>query len=184
MSLTLTGSQRSFIRKRSMAPELDPSESASELNIVPFLDIVMNIIMFLLATTQAVLMVTQIEASLPSLPRDHRPVGARSASLDLSVTLTPAGIVVAGSGGKLAPGCATTAAGSVLTVPRTATGYDWAALTACAARVKSTFGDETQVIVSADPTIEYEQMIRAMDAVRSSGTRVLFPDVLLSAGVR
>jgi len=36
------------------------------------------------------------------------------------------------------------------------------------------FADETQVIVGADPTIHYEHMIRAMDALRNQGTNELF----------
>ncbi len=180
MSLTLTRSQRAFIRRSSKSRVLDPSEAAGELNIVPFLDIVMNIIMFLLATTQAVMAIGAIDAKLPS--RGTQTAG--TSALNLSVTLTPEGIVVAGSGGKLAAGCATIANGRVITVPRTAAGYDWAALTSCAARVKARFGSETQVIVGADPTVEYEQMIHAMDALRSDGTSELFPEVLLSAGVR
>ncbi len=180
MSRTLTGSQRSSIRKKSTAHALDPSEASGELNIVPFLDIVMNIIMFLLATTQAVMAISEIETRLPA--RGQTTIG--DSALNLSVTLTPEGVVVAGSGAKLAPGCTSTAEGRVITIPRTASGYDWGALRACAARVKARFGSETQVIVGADPTIEYEHMIRAMDAMRGSGTSVLFPDVLLSAGVR
>ncbi|MEI8313377.1 MAG: biopolymer transporter ExbD, partial [Verrucomicrobiota bacterium] len=69
MARKLTGSQRSYIRKKTTVHDLDPSEAAGELNIVPFLDIVMNIIMFLLATTQAVLAIAEIEAQLPQLGR-------------------------------------------------------------------------------------------------------------------
>ena len=185
MSRKLSGSQRSYIRKKTTIHELDPSEAAGELNIVPFLDIVMNIIMFLLATTQTVLLIAEIVAQLPQLGRG-RGAQTEGSALNLSVTVTPEGVVVAGSGGKLAPGCATTAGGRVITIPKTAAGYDWAALTACVARVKAEpqFADETQVIVGADPTIQYEHMIRAMDALRNQGTNELFPNVMLSAGVR
>jgi biopolymer transport protein ExbD len=185
MARKLTGPQRSYIRKKSTPHELDPSEAAGELNIVPFLDIVMNIIMFLLATTQTVLLLAEIEAQLPQLGRG-RGAQTEGSALNLSVTVTQEGIVVAGSGGKLAPGCEGTMTGRVITVPKTSAGYDWAALTRCVARVKAQpqFADETQVIVGADPTIEYEHMIRAMDALRSQGTTELFPNVMLSAGVR
>jgi hypothetical protein len=40
------------------------------------------------------------------------------------------------------------------------------------------------VILTADPNIEYGNVVAAMDAVRSDGTTELFPDVMLSAGVR
>ena len=46
----LSASQRSKIRKLSAPKELAPDEEAGELNIVPFLDIVMNVLMFVLAT--------------------------------------------------------------------------------------------------------------------------------------
>ena len=63
----LTSQQRAHIRRRSKYHEPDPSELAGELNIVPFLDIVVNLIMFLLATSEAVLAIIKIEAQLPKL---------------------------------------------------------------------------------------------------------------------
>jgi len=198
----LTPQQRVYIRKRTRVDELDPSESMGELNIVPFLDIVVNIIMFLLATTVVVMTIAQIDAQLPEL---RRGVGSRSpaAGLNLNVTITDSGVIVAGSGGKLAPGCENTAGtGRVITVPkrvlnvevtengrtfhRNQMDFDWQALTDCVARVKAVpeFSEERQVIIGADPMVPYEAVVKAMDAVRSRGTTELFPDVLLSAGVR
>lgn len=182
----LTPLQRAYVRKRSKLHELDPSETAGELNIVPFLDIVMNMIMFLLATTQAVIAIAEIEAQLPTISRGGGGGGSPTSSLNLSVTIVNDGVIVAGSGGKLAPGCATTRTGRVMTVPKVAGAYNWAALTACVARIKSepNFADEHQVTVSADPNVEYENVISALDALRSQGDTELFPDVMLSAGVR
>ncbi len=187
----LTPRQTSLIRKKTKHHDLDPSEGSGELNIVPFLDIVTNIIMFLLATSAAVMATAQLDAQLPQLGRGGSGATAEQ-TLNLSVTVTPGGIVVAGSGGKLAPGCRDTASGRVITVPvgtrRLPNGsteaYDWAALTACLAQVKTQFPEETQVILSADPDIQYEQIVHAMDAMRVSGETELFPNVMLSAGVR
>jgi len=61
----LTPAQRQYIRKRTKVEDLDPSEMAGELNIIPFLDIVVNLIMFLLMTTTVVLAVVQIDTELP-----------------------------------------------------------------------------------------------------------------------
>jgi biopolymer transport protein TolR len=199
----LTPAQRQYIRKKTKVHDLDPSEMGGELNIIPFLDIVVNLIMFLLMTTTVVLTITQIDSQLPDY---RRGVGGRSptpeASLNLNLTITDSGVIVTGSGGKLAPGCTTTALGRVVTVPKTvqalvdpltgrpiqpprqAMQYDWPGLTQCVARVKEQFPEETQVIISADPLVEYEHLIAAMDAVRFDGTRELFPEVLLSGGVR
>ena len=182
--MKLTARQQTYLRKRTKVEELDPSEAAGELNIVPFLDIVTNIIMFLLATTAYVLTTCELDAHLPSIGRGGG-AGDPSSTLNLSVTVTEQGIVVAGSGGKLQPGCATTGTGRVITVPRSADhSFDWPALTRCLVVVHGQFPDEHQVILTADPNIEYGNIVAAMDAVRADGTTELFPDVMLSAGVR
>ena len=46
----LSAAQRSKIRRLSQPKELSPDEEGGELNIVPFLDIIMNVLMFVLAT--------------------------------------------------------------------------------------------------------------------------------------
>lgn len=186
MSGKLTVRQRQYIRKQSKPVVLDPSEEEGELNIVPFLDIVVNLIMFLLMTTASIAFFAQIEAQLPKYGRG---VGKRGAveepPLNLNVTVTDSGVIVTGSGGKLAPGCETTASGRVVTVPRRGDGeHDWAGLTRCVATVKKKFPDEQQVIVSADPLVPYDQLVAALDAVRHDKDEILFPEVLLSAGVR
>jgi hypothetical protein len=102
----------------------------------------------------------------------------------LNVTLTDGGIIVTGSGGKLAPGCQDVSSGRVMTVPKKGNDYDWAALTDCASKIKARFSDEKEVIVGADPMIHYEFIVAAMDALRGNKQQPLFPKVLLSAGIR
>jgi len=185
--MELTPRQLAYVRKRTRHSEPDPSEVAGELNIVPFLDIVVNLILFLLATSAQVLLVAELDAHLPSLSRGRRASSSQEegSTLNLSITIADNGIIVSGSGGKLAPGCEQMQPGRVITVPRRGDGtYAWDELTRCAARVHRQFPDESQVILSADPNIEYQHILSAMDAVRAEGTEPLFPDVMLSAGVR
>ena len=140
------------------------NEAASgELNIVPFLDIVTNLMLFLLATTTFVATVSEVRADLPRVGP-----GRRAQALDLSVTLTDRGAIVSSAEGR------------VCTTPM----GDLAALTQCAAAVHAAHPHETSVIVSADPGIPYGALIGAMDAMRSDGAELLFPDVRISAGVR
>jgi biopolymer transport protein TolR len=192
-----TPRQKAYIRKRTKTHELDPSEMAGELNIVPFLDIVTNIIMFLLATTAAVLTIVQLEAHLPTLSRGRSRGAAETGStLNLSVTVSEEGIIVAGSGGKLAPGCTNMMSGRVITVPLLPNPaidantdgmpdvYNWPELTRCLTVVHTNFPDERQSILTADPNVEYRHLVRAMDAIRSDGTVELFPEIMLSGGVR
>lgn len=152
----------------------DGGAASSELNIVPFLDIVTNLLLFLLATVSTVIVVAQVDARLP--PMHPGPgEGART----VSVTLTERGIVVAGPGGFVAPGCESTQSASTFAVRA----RDYAALSACMASVHGRVDDD-RVIVSADPQVPYEDLLHAMDAVRSHGDRALFREVLISAGVR
>jgi len=182
----LTARQRSLIKKRTRVHELDPSEVNDELNIVPFLDIVVNLIMFLLMTITAVAFFSQVEAQLPEYSRGG--VGRRAAEappLNLNVTIVADGVIVAGSGGKLTQGCESTGTGRVITVPRLASGgYDWEGLTRCAEHIKERFPEEERVTLGADPLVEYEHLIHAMDSMRGSEETPLFPEVLLSAGLR
>lgn len=182
-----TPKQRAYIRKRSKKVHVDPSETVGELNIVPFLDIVVNLIMFLLATTEAVLLIAQIESDLPKLARGRSKGADVATPLNLNVTVTDAGVIVSGSGGKLAPGCANIDQGRALTVPKKGgKDYDWPALTECVARIKQQFADEDTVTISADPQVQYEYVVAAMDAVRerAKDKEQLFPKVLVSVGVR
>jgi biopolymer transport protein TolR len=187
MGIKLSPRQRSYIRKRAHAGELDASEIVGELNIIPFLDIVVNLIMFLLATSEYVLLIAQIPSDLPHIARGRTKSADDVATpLNLNVTVTDAGVLVSGSGGKLAPGCTTIdATGSRnVTVPRKGKDYDWKSLTDCVVRVKNQYGDEDTVTISADPQIEYEYVVAAMDAVRSKEQQELFPNVMVSVGIR
>lgn len=156
-----------------------------ELNIVPFLDIVVNLIMFLLATSEAVLLMSQIESDLPQIARGRSSSSDDVTSpLNLNVVVTADGVLVSGSGGKLAQGCEQIEIGRGITVPTKNGGYDWPGLTTCVAKVKNSYEEETSVTVSADPAVQYEHVVAAMDAVRSQGERELFPRVMISVGVR
>lgn len=177
--------QRAYIKKRSKYVEPGAAELDEELNIVPFLDIVVNLIMFLLMITSSIAFYSQLEASLPTYSSGG--VGRRASDepqLNLSVFVTTNGITVTGSGGKLAPGCGTTSTGDVLTVPKRGGDYDWGGLTNCVATVKQEFPDEVRVTVSADNLVEFQDLVSAMDAVRAKDGEELFPEVLISAGVR
>ena len=180
----LSPRQRSYVRKATKLRDLDPSEMVGELTIIPFLAIVVNLIMFLLATSEAVLLISQIESDLPKISRGRAKSGEVTTPLNLNVTVTEAGVIVSGSGGKLAPGCDGIDAGRALTVAKKGKDYDWKGLTACVSKVKKQFKDERSVTVSADPQVQYEHVVAAMDAVRNEGDAELFPNVLISVGVR
>ncbi|MGE0784095.1 MAG: ExbD/TolR family protein [Sandaracinaceae bacterium] len=174
----LSPSQRAKIRRQTRVREPDPSESSKELNIVPLLDIVVNLMLFLLATTASVMAIAQADAELPSFCRGAHCHGG-TPSLQLSVTVAEGSIIVATRDGRLAAGCEGVG-GSAPTIA----GHDWSALDACLARMHEEFPDEETLILSADPSVPYEDVIHAMDAARGEAPEPRFERVQISAGVR
>lgn len=175
----LSAAQRGKIRRLSQPRELAPDEEGGELNIVPFLDIVVNILIFVLATV-AVTFTSTIETTPPAA----QGTGVRSTtpqdSLNLTVLIVSDGFSLKSSGGSVATGCASV--GSGISIPKKGAAYDFEGLTDCAAKLKGSnpaFADETQVFLGANPGTDYQLLIRTIDALRTAkdGKTVLFDKV-------
>jgi biopolymer transport protein ExbD len=168
----LTAAQRAKVRRAiaSLRAE-EPSAESGELNVVPFLDIVTNVLMFVLAGL-ALGFTTNLDVRAPSRSRSA-PIDAQ----ELTVILTHDGYIVKGHGGSIAPGCASV--GSGVTIPLR-DGYDAGALTRCARRLKDEVArSQRQIMLGANPDVPAQEVIRAMDALRSDADGELFPDVVL-----
>jgi biopolymer transport protein TolR len=176
----LSAAQRSRIRRLSQPVEAAPGEEAGELNIVPFLDIITNVMMFVLASV-SVTFITSIDTTPPAIGGKGKSDVA-SKALNLSAFVTDDGISLKTSGGNIAPGCQGTGAG--ITFPIQNNGgervHDFAGINACAKKLKTAspdFKDETQVTITAKSNIDYGTIIDTMDALRKNGEEELFPDV-------
>jgi biopolymer transport protein TolR len=146
----LTAAQRARVRKRanSLAGAAAGEEGAGELNVVPFLDILMNVLMFVLATSLATFTAT-IDVKAPEVPHGPR---AESHPIGLNVVVMRDGFLVSAHGKRVGPGCIEEGAG--LAVGSAGGDYDYAGLTACARRLKSEADlPEEQVIVAANPDV-------------------------------
>jgi len=178
----LSAQQRSKIRRLSEPKELAPDEEGGELNIVPFLDIITNVLMFVLATVSVT-----FTATLDTFPPRAGGAGARAPTtptLGLTVILVNEGFSVKARGGNVAPGCNDVGPG--LAVPKGQIDgkpdYDYPQLNACVKKLKNAseeFKGETTVTISASPNIPYQAIISTMDAVRKNDDNGedLFPDV-------
>lgn len=190
----LSPAQRSRIRRLSKWEEPAPGEEAGELNIVPYLDIVMNIIVFIIASI-SVVFVTTIDTQAPSTGGGAKTRSIQSQALNLTALITSEGISLKTSGGNVAPGCNGTGAGTA--VPKNGDGtYDLEELRRCARELKNAreeFASETQVTITANPDVEYQVIIDVMDHLRLDdpatcskdeeskswvGAGCLFPEVL------
>lgn len=175
----LSAAQRAKIRRLSQPKELAPDEEGGELNIVPFLDIIVNILIFVLATV-AVTFTSTIETTPPAAKGAGVRASVPTDSLNLTVMVVNEGFSLKASGGNVAPGCE--GIGPGISIPKANGRYDYAALTRCAAKLKRSnpaFEDETQVYINANPGTEYQIIIHVIDALRSmpDGQGVLFDNV-------
>jgi biopolymer transport protein ExbD len=177
----LSPAQRSKIRRLSAPKEAEAGEEAGELNIVPYLDIIMNILMFVLASV-AVTFITSIDTTPPSKGGGKVRADVSSKALNLNVFIVNEGISVKTSGGNLAPGCQEP--GSGIAIPKVNGVNDYTSLTACAKRIKNLrpeFKEEDQVTIVANADVDFKTIIATMDALRADGEEELFPDVHFGA---
>ena len=166
-------------------------EKAGELNIVPYLDIMVNLTMFMLVSMTSVIQFGILNVVAPS----YGPANAAQVAQDskkkpdllLTVAISTKGFFVAGSGGVLGAAADPKAPkpdpkNAPPTIPLLADGkYDFAQLTRKMVDVKSSYPEESKVILMADQTVPYEVLVLTMDAIREDGTHRLFFDVVLGA---
>jgi biopolymer transport protein ExbD len=188
------------------------AEEGGELNLIPYLDIVTNVIMFMLATTTFAAALGDINVSSPTTTNavasvDTPPPEPKN-ELNLTVSISDKGFTIAASGAVLYQGFSFDAAGNLVqpanmvipTIPKKSNGeFDFDLLNSKMMEIKKapTAAGETKVIVNANPNIIYETVVQVLDACR--GKAILKPDpanpgknlesyegfgdVLLSAGV-
>jgi len=149
----LSAAQRGKLRRAS-APAPSAENEAAELNVVPFLDIIVNVMMFVLATV-AITFTSTADVKPPSTKPSHTvPSG-------LAIVVIEDGFSVK------------TNAGTVANVPR----GDYAELKRVVSSLK-TSPDDKSVTITASAGVRYESLVRAMDAVRQTDDgKDLFPDV-------
>jgi biopolymer transport protein TolR len=175
----LSAAQRSRIRRLSAPKELSPDEEGGELNIIPFLDIITNVLMFVLATI-SVTFTTMIDSEPPH-------AGGQSAraptkpTLSLNIIVVDKGFIVSAFGQRIGEGCQGPGAGLAVGLRSGSTDYDYSSLTACAKRLKNQVpeaADETAATLTANANIPYQVIIGTVDAIRKADDgQELFPDI-------
>ncbi len=175
--IPLSASQRSKIRRMAAPKEPEHGDEAGELNIVPYLDIVMNIIVFVVSSL-AVVFVSTIDTTPPSIGGGGSTRGIKSEALNLTVLVTSEGVSLKTSSGNIATGC--NSLGSGITVPKASGRHDYPELARCARELKKKnerAATETQVTITANPDVDYQTVVESIDALRQDSEGPLFPDV-------
>src|SRR5215831_20736817 len=175
----MTRSQVRAATRRMRDHVEEQEEEAGELNLVPYMDIVTNIIIFLLASVVNQVSLGNINVSVPTLSQ-----GGASADepppdkppLNLTVTVGASGFILAASGGVLP---------AIPKLPNDQ--YDYKALTAKLKEIKAApgTGDETKANFNADAVTSYDVVVATLDAMRTTEEgKMLFPDVAFAAGIQ
>ncbi|MEW6434279.1 MAG: biopolymer transporter ExbD [Myxococcota bacterium] len=175
-----------YFSRRKIKPKEE--EHAGELNIVPYLDILMNLIIFMLLSMTGLAAFGMLNVNAPSYGAGAGAAGENDKPpLTLTVAVGKKGFFVAATGGVLpgqTEGEAAAAPGEgAPTIPLKADGtYDYAALTEMMKKVKAEFPGESKVILAADAETSYEVLVGTMDATRETKDhKLLFPDVTLAS---
>ncbi|WP_224245242.1 ExbD/TolR family protein [Hyalangium gracile] len=169
-----------YYSRRKLKPREE--EETGELNIVPYLDILMNLILFMLLSITGLASFGILNVTAPNYggpTAGAQQDNPETPKLTLSVLISKKGHFINSENAILGQG------GSEPTIPTKADGsYDYAALNAKMVEIKQAFPGETKVIIGADSDVQYEALIATMDACRETQGKdrhLLFPDVTLGA---
>jgi biopolymer transport protein TolR len=154
----------------------EEDEEHGEINLVPYMDIVTNIIIFLLASVVSQMPIGNLNVTSPTISSTG---GAaveeeRQQPLNLTVTVSQNGFVIAASGGVMP------------TIEKRNGDYDYKALTAKLMEIKAQpeNAQETKAFFNADSHIPYDLVVKTLDAMREDPNgKVLFPDIAFTAGI-
>jgi biopolymer transport protein ExbD len=156
----------------------EAEEETGEINLVPYMDIVTNIIIFLLASVVNNVAFGNVNISSPTIASGAGAAALEEPKEELNLT------VLAGANGFIIG-----AAGGMLPIiPKLPNGaYDYKALTAKLMEIKAQpeNAEETKATFNADAHTPYNIVIETLDAMRIDATgKRLFPDVVFAAGIQ
>ncbi len=165
---------------------------SGDINVIPFIDMLSVIIIFLIMVS-AFLNLGIVESSMPvaggapsAEVAQQKKQQEQQEKLDLTIIITDKGFYIGGAGAILQQ------RSGEPTIPKKPNGeYDYQALNNKLWEIKQTYPNEWTVIILPEDQIEYQVIIKTMDAARErwieeSGKKVkryLFPNVAIAAGV-
>jgi biopolymer transport protein TolR len=173
----MTRKQVRVAMRRLRAESDEIEEEHGEINLVPYMDIVTNIIIFLLASVVQNVTFGNVNVTSPTIASGPGAASLEEPEKQLNLT-----VLAGGTGFTIG------AAGGMLPIiPKLPNGkYDYKALTAKLMEIKAdpANASETKATFNADATAPYEIVIQTLDAMRvdTAGKR-LFPDVVFATGI-
>jgi biopolymer transport protein TolR len=152
-------------RSRKKIPDF---ESMEELSLVPYLDVMMNLVIFMLVTIASFLPMGILTIYPPAIKTDDA-VAAQTPppSIQFTVAISlDTGFYVSTADNPPAP------------IAKTANGdFNYEELAKKAVELKDKHKEERTVTIVADRAVRYEVLIKTMDALRFKDGKNLFDDV-------
>lgn len=145
------------------------SDPGEELNLIPYLDIMVNLVIFLLFSFQVVLEMVRIELLSPQYGGGGG--GGSSETKTLTVAVHGEGYSIL----SLDPSVQ-----GQDRIPMKGSKYDTEALHAKLVELKDLYKLGNNLILTADSKVPYKVIVETMDSARNDGNEPLFPDVLLA----
>jgi biopolymer transport protein TolR len=176
-----SAAQLAWINRKSKPKAFDPADGGGELNIVPFLDIIMNILMFILAS-----ITTVFTATIPVPAPSTGGGGAPSAEVNITLKVVREGYIIGGPDGFFQAGCNGLGPATVA-IPLLNGQHNFAELTRCMQAVRafpqyqSQLQDNHKIQIAGNQDVPYRVLIGTLDAVRESrlGAKDMFTEPTL-----
>lgn len=141
-----------------------------ELNLVPYLDIMVNLIMFMVVVTAYLVQLKEAPIMAPSYGPGGGGAGGEQKAY-LTVAITSSAIQVVGGG-------------SAQGVEQSLKAGDYQGLAAQLRALKTAMPDMAEsLVVTADSQVPYRDVVKVMDAARNDKSGLLFPNITLSVTV-
>ncbi|MCK6527528.1 biopolymer transporter ExbD [Myxococcota bacterium] len=142
----------------------------SELNLVPYLDIMVNLIMFMLVTVSYLAQLKVIDIVAPNYGADASGKTEKSEpERSLTLAITESGYTILSNDPTLGR----------FSVPMAGGDFDYRGLTSKLSELKSQHKISNTLVVVAAPQVAYAAVVKTLDAARADGEKQLFPDVAL-----
>lgn len=142
-----------------------------EINLVPYLDVMVNLIMFMITVTAYIVELKEA----PVLPPSYGEGGGGGEQKAFgNVNITQTGIVLLDSKSRF-----------TATLPKEGDTYPFGKLTETLRSYRGQFPDiSDNLVLAADPVVPYSAVVAAMDAARKDQQGPLFPGVTLALAIQ
>ncbi len=145
-----------------------------DLNLVPYMDIMVNLIMFMLVVTAYIIELRQAPVLAPSYVSKPSGSQADKPKPYITVGIATGGFAILGSGPDVPANELGVQGGK----------YPYAELTQLLRKYKTEYVVAENMVLTADSDVPYSVLIATMDAARTDASGPLFPGVTLGLVVQ